>query len=90
MRARDGAGADLRVAIHHERIDAFKDREGKLSPMPSMPMLFGLTPALAQTPLAPGDKVAFDFEVRWSGSPTLLITQLEKLSSGTDLTLTEH
>ena len=90
IKARDDVGADTRLAIHYERIERFKDREGKLAPMPSMPMLFALAPALEQAPLAPGDKIAFDFEVRWTGSPTLRITQIEKLPAGTPLILTEH
>ena len=90
VKAREGTGADTRVAIHHERIAEFKDREGERAPMPSMPMLFALAPALEQTSLAPGDKLAFDFEVRWTGSPTLRITRLEKLPASTALRLNTH
>ena len=90
VKAREGSGADTRVAIHHERIADFKDRDGKRAPMPSMSMLFGLARALEATPLVVGDKLAFDFELRWTGSPTLLITRLQKLPADTDLKLTDH
>jgi hypothetical protein len=90
VKAREGSGADARVAIHHERIEGFKDREGKRAPMPSMAMLFGRAPAVDATPLAPGDKLAFDFEVHWTGSPTLRITQLTTLPADTPLTLSDH
>lgn len=87
VRGVDGAGDELAIAIHHERITRFVDRDGRASPMPAMAMMFGLAPALAERAVRPGDKVAFTFEVRWDERPTLLITQLEPLSPTTELAL---
>lgn len=85
MKAVAGEGDELRVALHHERIAAFKDREGQVAPMPSMVMLFGLQKGVA-TP-TPGAKVSFAFDVHWQESPTLRITQLTILPEQTTLTL---
>ncbi len=82
-----GEGDDLRVAIHHERIPAFKDREGQRAPMPSMIMLFGLGPGLHVSELVPGVKLALTFEVHWTTSPTLVITHFRRLPADTPLAL---
>jgi hypothetical protein len=86
VRARNAAGEQRELAIHHEALAAFKDREGQLAPMSSMTMIFGLAPELKQLP-APGDKLAFEFEVRWDERPSLLITELHKLPDETALSL---
>jgi hypothetical protein len=81
-----GEGDDARAEIHHERIESFKDRDGKPSPMDSMEMNFafakGLTPKLRQ-----GDKLAFEFDVFWSSGSPLVITKLEPLPADTLLKL---
>jgi len=81
-----GEGDDARAEIHHERIDTFKDRDGKPSPMDSMEMNFafakGLSPKLAQ-----GDKISFEFDVLWSSGSPLVITKLEPLPADTLLKL---
>lgn len=88
---RIGSGQQAQVAIHHERIQAFKDREGKLAPMGSMVMLFGVAPSLSAASLTPGTPVRFEFEVRWDERPTLVITRFERLAASTPLVLTrEH
>lgn len=82
---------ELSVAVHHERIEAFRDRDGKTAPMSSMVMIFGVAPALVASRLARGDKVALDFEVRWDERPALRITRIETLPADTALSLaTEH
>lgn len=83
----EGHGAERSVIIHHERISSFQDREGKRAPMDSMKMMFGLHEQLAERPLAPGDKLSFEFDVRWELRPTLLITQFERLPPDTALDL---
>jgi hypothetical protein len=85
VKASEGDGDELRVAIHHERIAAFKDREGQVAPMPSMVMLFALNKGIAAP--APGAKLSFEFDVHWRESPTLRITQLTVLPEQTALTL---
>lgn len=79
-----GTGADARVAIHHEPLPEFRDRDGKPAPMGAMTMVFGVRRG-AQCELAPGTKLAFEFEVRWDTSPFLVITRCETLPSDTPL-----
>jgi len=91
VRADEGADDDRRIAIHHEAIAGFRDRDGKVAPMPSMPMAFALRPGHALERLAPGTKVDVEFEVRWETSPPLVLTRLAKLPADTPLTLSsEH
>lgn len=87
MRADEGRGADRRLAIHHEAIPTFKDREGATAPMPSMTMVFGLTRELRGVSLRPGSKLALEFDVRWEERPLLVITKLSQLPDDTQLTL---
>jgi Cu/Ag efflux protein CusF len=89
VRAVDGRGSEVSVAIQHEAIASFKDREGKAAPMASMTMLFGLDERLERGRLAPGDKLTFEFDVRWELRPTLLMTSFEHLPSDATLDLTE-
>jgi Cu/Ag efflux protein CusF len=88
--AHNGTGSEARVSIVHEQIPTFKDRDGKVVGMESMEMIFGYAPAVANVSLQPGDKVAFTFDVRWSDTPPLLVTRIEKLPSDTALTLSAH
>lgn len=83
-----GTGADSRVEVHHERIAAFKDRDGKPSVMDSMRMSFAFAPGLGPA-LAVGDKVAFEFDVHWSSGSPLVITRLETLPPSTQLVLSD-
>ncbi len=69
--------------IHHEAIAGFRDERGETVGMDSMIMPFPLTPGVAIDGLAPGDRIAFDFEVRWRGAGRpLAITRLELLPEG--------
>jgi len=88
VRAREGSGAELRLAIHHEALATFRDREGQRAPMSSMTMLFGLAKELERAAPEAGTKLAFEFEVRWDERPTLQITRLRELPSETELALT--
>ena len=84
-------GDEVSIAVHHERIAAFRDRDGKTAPMHSMVMIFGMAQALAPTLPTRGDKLAFDFEVRWDERPALRITRFERLPAETALQLApEH
>ena len=79
----------MSAAIHHERIDGFEDRDGKRSPMDSMQMLFGAASDVPTALFKPGAKLAFDFDVRWSRQPTLLIVKASELGPETELVLSE-
>jgi hypothetical protein len=80
---------ELSVAIHHERIEGFEDRDGKRSAMDSMQMLFGTASEVPQALFQPGAKLAFDFDVRWSRQPTLLIVTATELGPDTALELSQ-
>ena len=80
---------ELSVAIHHERIDPFEDRDGKASAMDSMQMLFGVASDVPKALFQQNAKLAFDFEVRWSKQPTLLIVKADKLDAETPLVLNQ-
>jgi hypothetical protein len=88
VRGVSGQGLDTRAEIHHERIEAFRDRDGKPSPMDSMRMNFAFAPGVSSE-LAAGDKVAFEFDVHWSSGSPLIITRLERLPAATELSLHE-
>jgi hypothetical protein len=84
-----GKGGELSVAIHHEQIAGFEDRDGKRSTMDSMQMLFGAASDVPQALFQPGAKLAFDFDVRWSRQPTLLIVKAETLGPDAALELSQ-
>jgi len=75
------------VEIHHESIPTFRNREGTVAGMMSMPMSFAPVPALSLAGISVGDKVTFTFDVRWNDRSPLVLTKLEKLPAVTELTL---
>jgi hypothetical protein len=77
---------DRQLSIHHEALPNFADRDNQRTTMKSMIMVFGLDPRIAADAQV-GDKVAFDFDVRWSKRPVLSITKLSKLPANTALVL---
>lgn len=87
VRAVEGRGDDARVAIQHEALPAFQDRDGKAAPMGSMTMIFGLAPRLQTEPLSVNQKLSFEFDVTWTESPFLVITRLRALPVDTPLQL---
>lgn len=82
-----GTGPEMSVAIHHEPIPLFEGREGTKSDMESMTMIFGVAKDVPSSVLTPGDKIVFDFDVRWNKRPALYITHAEPLPATTDLAL---
>jgi len=76
-------GGDL--FLHHEAIPDFRDSKGETVGMMSMTMPFTAAESVDLSGLAPGDRVAVDFEVRWAPKPALLVTRLEPLPQGTRL-----
>lgn len=87
VRAVEGSADEARVAIAHEALPSFEDRDGKRSPMHAMTMIFGLAPRLQAEPLTVNQKLSFEFDVSWSESPFLVITQLTALPADTVLQL---
>lgn len=81
------ASGPARVSIHHESLPTFKNREGVVSGMESMAMTFEAKPGLDVNAVKAGDKIAFTFEVRWTGAPMLLVTKYTKLPPETVLIL---
>lgn len=75
------------LSVHHEAVADFRDREGKPEHMDSMSMPFAVAPEVSLAGIAPGDKVAMTFEVRWDSLPTLRIVKLQELPETTALNL---
>jgi hypothetical protein len=86
----EGSGDDLSLTIHHERVPAFTGRDGKVSEMGSMKMIFGIAKDVPRAALQQGTKLQFAFDVRWSEAPALLIVQAHALPADTPLTLTDE
>lgn len=73
------------ILIHHEAIPNFKDDEGHVVGMNAMSMPFPITDRSMIEGLAAGDKIDFEFEVSFGGSPGLRLTRIEKLPPETEL-----
>jgi len=82
-----GIARDL--AIHHEALTAFYNREGKDVGMGVMVMDFpSIAPGVSLEGLAVGDAVVFDFDVDWSSQDVWTVTRLKRLPNDTPLDLT--
>lgn len=75
-------GSELQ--IRHEELADFKSIDGEVVGMKSMTMPFPIDPSMLQG-VEVGDRVSFDFEVRWTGSPPMRVTRLEVLPPETRL-----
>ena len=75
------------LAIRHEAIPTFRDREGQVSGMGSMAMRFFYPEGLDLEGIEEGDPVELTFEVHWSVEHTLLITAIDELPAETELEL---
>ena len=75
-------GSELQ--IRHEEVADFRSIDGEVVGMKSMTMPFPIDPAMLDG-VAVGDRVSFDFEVRWQGSPPMKVTRLEVLPPETRL-----
>jgi Cu/Ag efflux protein CusF len=73
------------IWIRHEAIPDFRDAEGRIVGMESMTMPFKLAPGAAPADLAPGDRVSFRLEMRWSDRAAATVARIEKLPEGTRL-----
>lgn len=73
------AGAE--ISLFHEDMPEFRSATGEVVGMESMSMPFPVADAALLDGLAVGDRVRFEFEVRWEGKGhPLLVTDLEKLA----------
>jgi Cu/Ag efflux protein CusF len=81
------AAPDGEMVLFHEAVREFVDRKGERSGMDSMSMPFAVAEGVPLEGIAEGDKVAFTFELRWEGDPTLLVTALEELPADAELQL---
>jgi Cu/Ag efflux protein CusF len=66
------------IYIRHEAVPTFVDSKGETVGMEAMTMGFPLARSLDLTGLAAGDRIEFDFEVRWQGSPPVQVTRVVK------------
>lgn len=74
-----GDGPAQELLIHHEAIPTFVNIDGEVQGMDSMAMPFPVDEAALPEDLQVGDKVSFEFEVSWTGSPPMRLLSLEKL-----------
>jgi Cu/Ag efflux protein CusF len=79
--------ASGQLAIHHEKIPDFKNREGQKVGMMSMQMSFRTAEGVDGKSLAVGDKIEFEFAVEWDKTPPIVVTKVKKLPADTALEL---
>ncbi len=72
------------VLIAHGALPNFRDRDGEVVGMEAMTMSFPLADTAMLDGLAVGDRIDFEFQVDWEGTPPLVVTQLEKLPPAAD------
>jgi Cu/Ag efflux protein CusF len=80
-----GAGP-RQIAVRHEAIPDFADRDGKVVGMGAMVMPFELAPGVSAEGLREGDPVELVLAVDWAG-PSLRVERLARLPAGTPLNL---
>lgn len=73
------------IWLRHEAIPDFRNAEAEVVGMESMTMSFKIAPGVALEGLVPGDRVAFRFQMRWSGLAGMTVTRIERLPEGTRL-----
>jgi Cu/Ag efflux protein CusF len=81
-----GGAGPRQIAIRHEAIPDFADRDGKVVGMGAMVMPFELGSDVALDGMREGDPVEVVLAVDWAG-PSLRIERLTKLPPGTPLKL---
>lgn len=73
------------ISIHHEAVPGFVNSEGEVVGMDAMTMPFHLADEETIDDLAPGDKISFDLEVRWSGRHLVTVRNVVELPADTVL-----
>jgi Cu/Ag efflux protein CusF len=76
-----------KVAIRHEPIPSFRDRNGKEVGMDAMTMPFPPAEGLSLEGLSVGDPVRFRFRVQWAPQPSYRLLQVKKLEPPVELEL---
>jgi hypothetical protein len=79
-----GGAGPRQIAVRHEAIPDFADRDGKVVGMGAMVMPFELAPGVAVEGMREGDPVELLLAVDWAG-PSLRVERLTKLPPGTPL-----
>ncbi|MEM8963209.1 MAG: copper-binding protein [Acidobacteriota bacterium] len=70
------------LQLTHEEVPEYENRKGEVVGMKSMTMPFPIDDALL-TGIEAGDRVEFEFAVRWEGSPPLEVVRIDKLPADT-------
>ncbi len=73
------------LRAHHEAVDDFKDRTGKIVGMGAMIMDFPPAKGVSLAGLKVGDKVTMTWSVWWDSTPAWLAVKLEKLPPDTKI-----
>lgn len=89
VRGQVGDVGETSLAVHHEAIPEFVNREGEPSGMASMSMMFHRPASVPIEGIETGDLVELTFDVRWNGDHTLTLTAIEELPEDTVLELGE-
>ncbi|MEM1202178.1 MAG: copper-binding protein [Acidobacteriota bacterium] len=80
----DRPGSDLQ--IRHEPVPDYRDDRGEVVGMDTMTMPFPVGDPTLLEGVAVGDKIEFDFEMAWEGSPPIRVTRIDVLDPSTELT----
>jgi Cu/Ag efflux protein CusF len=67
------------ILIKHEPIPDFVDQNGVTVGMHAMTMMFPLAPGLDISGFKPGDRIEFEYEVRWKSKPHEELVSLKKI-----------
>ena len=79
--------ASKQMAIQHEAIPDFKNREGEKVGMMTMQMSFRTGEGVDAKSLTAEDKIQFEFVVEWDQKPAIKVLKFEKLPAETELEL---
>jgi hypothetical protein len=75
-----GAGNGQTFVLHHEAVDDFVTRDGKVEGMDSMTMPFLVAKTVPLAEIRPGDKIEVILHVDWQADHAVEITGLRKMS----------
>jgi hypothetical protein len=75
-----GAANGQTFVLHHEAVDDFVTRDGKVEGMDSMTMPFLVARTVPLSEIRPGDKIEVILHVDWQADRAVEITGLRKLS----------
>jgi Cu/Ag efflux protein CusF len=81
--------ATREVYVHHEALPEFRDEQGAVVGMESMSMPFTPGPGIDLGALTVGQRVEFEFGIRWRAAPRLELRRATPLPPGTRLAFDE-